>query len=60
MEKAFLEEFRQWWPFAKKKLAEGGWVTFAITLEVKGRDGYFVQGSLDSSDKVKLNGPGSN
>jgi len=57
MELAFLEEFNQWWPFARKRLIEGGRVYFHVALEVtkasKGEKGptWFVQGSLNSSHK---------
>jgi hypothetical protein len=53
MKQAFLDEFKVWWPFAQEKLTSQGWVKFTVSLEAKGRDSYFVQGSLESSEKVR-------
>lgn len=51
-ERAFLDEFHQWWPFAKKHLNKGGRVVFSITLEMTRPGRYFVKGAIDCSSKL--------
>jgi len=53
MERAFLKEFEEWWPFAKTRLARGERVTFSVRIEQTGPGKSFIQGGLDTSWRLQ-------